>query len=99
MIMAGTIGYERDQRAGAAAGRRRTRRKSRGKRGVAAEGAVDGVADHAYDVAVVALVAAADIVGLADAAALDHGHQRVAVIRDVQPIPDVRAVAIDRQRL
>ena len=60
---------------------------------------VERVADQADDVAVVAFVAAADIIGFPNAAPLDHGHQRITMVGDVQPVTDVGPVAIDRQRL
>ncbi len=46
-----------------------------------------------------ALVAAADIVGLAGSAALDHKRQSLGVILDVKLIADLLAVAVNRQWL
>ena len=52
-----------------------------------------------HDVEIGALVAAADIVGLADRAALQDERERVGVILDVEPVANVQAIAIDGQRL
>src|SRR5690348_9733661 len=66
MVVAGTVGDEGDQRTAGLAGGGRAGWKTGGQSRVGGKGAVDGVADQADDVAVVALVAAADVVGLAD---------------------------------
>ena len=42
---------------------------------------------------------AADVVGLADAAVLEHGADGAAVVVDVEPVADVLAVAVDGQGL
>jgi hypothetical protein len=57
------------------------------------------VTDRADDIPVAALVATSDIIAFPDATAIDHAHQRIAMIGDAKPIADVRAVSIDRQRL
>src|SRR6185437_7394621 len=44
-------------------------------------------------------LAGADAVELARTAALQHALDRRAMIRDVKPVADVPAIAIDRQRL
>ncbi|MNL18462.1 hypothetical protein D3C87_1396070 [compost metagenome] len=41
----------------------------------------------------------ADVVGLCDFACVQHFEQRSGVIFDKQPIADLKAIAIDRQRL
>ena len=43
-------------------------------------------------------VAAADVVDLAGAAAFDQQVERAAMVLDVQPVADVEAVAVERQR-
>ena len=47
----------------------------------------------------VALAVAADVVGLADAAAFEHGADGGAVVFDKEPVAHVPAVAVDGQRL
>ena len=59
---------------------------------------VERVADPIDDLEVGALVAAADIVLSAGDAVRQHEQQTGAVILDVQPVADVAAVAVDRQR-
>jgi hypothetical protein len=51
------------------------------------------------DFEVGALVAAADVVGLADAAVGEDGADGAAVVEDEEPVADLLAVAVDRQRL
>jgi len=48
---------------------------------------------------VAALVVAADVVCLARFATLEHCEDRLAVVLDVQPVADIRAVAVERHRL
>ena len=60
------------------------------------EAGVVGV-DRADDLQVVALVAAADIVGFADPAVAQDQFDAKAVILHMQPIAHIHAVAIDRQ--
>src|SRR3546814_12960612 len=48
---------------------------------------------------VLLLVVAADVVGFADHTFADHLEQRAGVVFDEQPVADLRAIAIDRQRL
>src|ERR1043166_1488473 len=82
-IVAGAIGDERLERApGRACGME----------------LVDRVADSIHDFDVGPLVAAADIVLFADAPAREDQQQTGAVILHVQPIADVAAVPVDRQR-
>ena len=52
-----------------------------------------------HDVDVAALVAAADIVFLADPAARHDQVERPRVVLDIEPVAHIRARAIDRQRL
>src|SRR5438477_10040866 len=54
--------------------------------------------DFRGDLAVLALVAAADVVGLTVLAALDEEVDGRAVVLDEQPVADVAAVAVERQR-
>src|ERR1043165_637436 len=54
--------------------------------------------DFSRDLAVLALVAAADVVRLAVLAALDEEVDRGAVVLDEQPVAHVAAVAVERQR-
>src|SRR5207245_2948069 len=91
VVVTGTIGHERDQRSAGTARRCRTRRKARGELCIRDKGAIDQFADQADDIAVVLLVAAADIVGFSDAAALDHVDQRAAMVGDVKPVADIGA--------
>ena len=51
------------------------------------------------DLDVLALLAAADVVGLARRALAQHELDPGAVILDVEPVADLAAVAVDRQRL
>ena len=51
------------------------------------------------DVDIRHLVMAADVVDLADSALVDNQVNRLAVILDIQPVADVLALAVDRQRL
>jgi hypothetical protein len=60
---------------------------------------VEQGADGLDDLDVRLLVPAADVVGLADAAARQHLADRGAVVRDVEPVAHLHAVAVDRQRL
>src|SRR3954466_6580942 len=78
LIVAGAIGDKADQRSARAAGGGGAEWKARGEVGSGGEGAVDRVADRPDYIAVVALVATADIVGFAGEASLDHLHQRLA---------------------
>ena len=57
---------------------------------------IEQTADQPHDVEVLPLVAATDVVGLAQAPAPDHAFDAAAVVLDVQPVADVAAVAIDR---
>src|ERR1700688_846192 len=97
--MARPIGHVSDKRAATGARSRRTGWKARGETWIGGESMVEHVANQADDVTVVAFVAAADVIGFPNAAPLDHGHQRITMVGDVQPVTDVGAVAIDRQRL
>ena len=65
--------------------------------GPAAELGVDQVADRCHHAHVGALVVAADAIGLAERATLDHREQRLAMILHVQPVADLQAVAVHRQ--
>src|SRR5690606_17938627 len=60
---------------------------------------VEDLADAAHHVDVAALVAAPDIVLLADPAARADQVQCPRVVIDVEPVADVGAGAVDRQRL
>ncbi len=59
--------------------------------------AVDNVADEAYHFPVGPFVATPDVISLPDASSFDHGHQGVAMIGNVQPVPDIGAIPVDRQ--
>src|SRR5690606_36592960 len=52
-------------------------------------------AAQADEVDVIALVVAADVVGLADPTAGDHGVQRLGVVADVEPVADVFTAAVN----
>src|SRR5262249_48125059 len=65
IIVARPVGDIADQLTAGLPGRRGARRETRGERRLRGETAVNDVADVAHDVAIVALVAAADIVSLA----------------------------------
>ncbi len=67
--------------------------------GDAGDELVEKGAEGVDDVEVGALVVAADVVGFADAAALEHGAEGAAVVEDEEPVADLLAVAVDRQRL
>ena len=82
--MAGAVGDELDQLLVRTVGRRQP---------------VEHVADAPHDIDVAALVAAADIVGLAEPAALGDQVERAGMILDEQPVADILALAIDRQWL
>jgi hypothetical protein len=56
-------------------------------------------ADRVHDLDVLLLGIAADVVGLTDAALCQHGADRRTVIANEQPVADLLAIAIDRQRL
>ena len=59
-----------------------------------------GQLDHPLDhLDVLALVGAADVVGLAGAALHQHGVDAAAEVLDVEPVADLAAVAVDRQRV
>src|SRR5215831_12324676 len=60
---------------------------------------VENGADSKHDVDVASLVPAADIILLADPAAGDEEIERARMILDIEPVANVRAGAIDRQRL
>ncbi len=60
---------------------------------------VEHVADGLDHLEVGALVAAADVVLLAEPARGQDGPQRAGVVLDVEPVADVVAAAVDRQRL
>ena len=55
--------------------------------------------DPLDDLDVRQLVGAADVVGLARLAALEHGVDRRGEVLDAEPVADLRAVAVDRQRV
>src|SRR5665213_4273510 len=59
---------------------------------------IENITQHVNDLDIRLFAGAADIVGLADAPPLEHGANRAAVIGDIQPIPALLTVAIDRQR-
>src|SRR5439155_3434299 len=99
MIMAWPVGHVGDKRAATGPRSRRTGWKTRGEARIGGESVVEHVADQADDVTVVAFIAAADVIGFPNAAPLDHRHQRITMVGDVQPVTNVGAVAIDRQRL
>ena len=83
--MAGAVLHEGQQLAAGALG--------------AAQVAVHGVAEEVEQVEVLPLVVAADAVGLAGGALRDDGLDGGAVVLDVEPIPHVLPVAIDRDGL
>ena len=58
-----------------------------------------GMDDVLDNVDIGALVVSADIIYLTLFAAREHGIDRATVIADVQPVPNLHAVPIDRQRL
>ena len=58
-------------------------------------GLVEEFEDGFHDGAVVDLAVGADEVGLADLAAVDDGPHGVVVVVDVDPVPDVAAVAVE----
>src|SRR4029077_12180676 len=60
---------------------------------------IEQLADRLHDVQIGALVAASDIVGLAGFAARDHERQRFGMVLDIEPVANLLAVAVDRQRL
>lgn len=63
------------------------------------KGAVDFSADAVDDGHVGQLLAAADVVGLARLAILQRRLDTAAMVLDVEPVPHVHAIAVDRQRL
>ena len=82
--MAGAVGDEADQAVVRGAGRVHP---------------VQMRADGADDLQVGALVVAADVVALADPALLQHQPQGAGMVLDIEPVADVVAGAVDRQRL
>ena len=76
---------------------RRPRRALQGGVGRGRTNALDRVTEPVDDLEVGPLVAAADIVFFARTPLVEHQQQTRAVILDVQPVADVRAVAVDRQ--
>src|SRR5262249_38211021 len=56
---------------------------------------VEQRADRTDDLEVRLLVQAADVVGLADATALEHEPDRGGVVLDEEPVADLHAVAVD----
>ncbi len=60
---------------------------------------VEQITDGMNDVQVLFLVMTADVVGLADGTSGDHGIERASVIFHIEPVTDLVALAIDRQRL
>lgn len=60
---------------------------------------VEGRAERLYHREVVAHRPAAEQVGVADAAALQHGDQALGVVLDMDPVALVQPVAVDRQLL
>ncbi|MNI01511.1 hypothetical protein D3C73_543600 [compost metagenome] len=61
--------------------------------------AIHQLADAGDDIDVAALVAAADIVGLADPAPFGDDIEGTGVILDIEPVANVGAIAVNRQRL
>src|SRR6185312_3386997 len=59
---------------------------------------IEGIAQGVHNVDIRTLVAPADIVGAADATALQHAAQGGAMIGHVKPITPLLSVAINRQR-
>ena len=59
---------------------------------------IEQIADRLDDEEIGALVAAADVIGFANPAALNHVRERLCVILNVEPIAYVLTVAINRQR-
>src|SRR5215207_8607185 len=57
--------------------------------------AVEQLTDRFHDLDIWLLVQAADIVGLADAAFLQHEPDRGGVIFDIEPVADLHAVPVD----
>ena len=82
-VVAGPVGDERDQ--------------TLARRQIGGVMLIQEAADRFHHVQVGALVAAADVVGLADATAFQHQRERPRVVLHIEPIADVLAVAIDRQ--
>src|ERR1700689_4565704 len=56
-------------------------------------------ADGGDDLEVLFFAAAADVVGFSDMAVGEYGAKGAAVVLDVEPVADVFAIAIDRERL
>ena len=56
-------------------------------------------ADRMQDLEIVPLVVAADVVGFAASALMEDEVDGLAVIEDVEPVADIRAVAVDRNGL
>src|SRR5690606_40216999 len=83
-VVAGAVGDEGDELAPA---------RSRGAH------LVEQVADGLDDLEVRALVAAADVVGLAGLALFGDESEGLAMVADVEPVADVLAVAVDGERL
>ena len=83
--MAGPVGDEADQPLARAGG--------------IGQAAVECGADRAHHLEIAARLAGADRVGGAGLALLQHAHQRVGVVLDEDPVAQVGAVAVDRQRL
>src|ERR1051325_5059857 len=84
-VVAGTVLHERDQLARIAAETR--------------VHFVDEIADQFDDADVGPFVVAADVVSLAELAAAEDGPERFGVVADVEPVADVHAVAVNRNRL
>jgi hypothetical protein len=55
--------------------------------------------DGLHDVDVGLLVMAPDVIDLAIDAMTDNQIDRIAMVSNIKPVPDVHALAIDRQRL
>ena len=56
-------------------------------------------ADDFHNLDILLLVVPADVVNLAHAALVDNQVNRLAVIFHIQPVADIQAFAVDRQRL
>ena len=85
-VMTGTIRHMRDLRAVALAIRTGTE-------------PVKQIADDVHDIDIGLFVPAAHVVGFADLPGLQHAADGTAVVLDVEPVPNLHAVAIHRQRL
>lgn len=84
-IVAGPIGDEADQVATRAGRARRDH--------------IDQIADALHHTEIGAFAARANVVSLADPAVLERQCQRLRVVSDMEPVADIAAIAIDRQRL